>query len=329
MSFDQKFADKVLKKSNIDYSHYSTDFSVLEIKELREYIDTVSQQYDLTPLMVDSNKCANLGFETYEQVEEEKMKARADAIKVMNVVRYSAPLIKLACEKEKTDEKRSKLFVDINQRMVEYAKQVMVLWNLSPEDQNNNWILNVLTRVFAQGFSEDMLLNDQIIEKLAMTIYEVSEQTVETHYDVSYLDNMTNSIRMAIIKSATPIFNAVFTYQFMKPLQVLEKEVDEIIKIIVNRSTLAVSQLAKEMATEKDRVMLFKVILEETSKMFANVWIENGKVFNQKYSNRTKDELDLIRKEKPEGFPVLEYCVKKFIEQHDILINLSKLTGKN
>lgn len=320
MSFSQSFVER----KNIIPKLPSTPDP--EKEELESYIDSMSKKYDLSPLLKDQAKIEKLNLKTYEDVEVEKMRAKSEIIKVMNVIRYSAPILEIACKKEKTDEGRSKLFVEINERMMDYAKKTMVLWNISPEDKSNNWILNVLARTYAQSFNEEMMLTEDDIEKLALSVFKVSEETTEERYDRSYLSNMTTSVKVALIKAISPVMNAVYEYSFIKPKQVLEEDMIKIASIVVNRSTFAVAELVKEMADEKDRVMLFKVIAEESGKMFAQVWEKTGKKFNHKYSSVSQEELAILKKNNPNGMEdVLNFCATKFIEQHDIMIKLAKL----
>lgn len=295
-----------------------------EKEQLSKYIDAMKGKYDLSFLSKDHKKCAELNFKSPEEVEYAKMTARENAIKVMNVVRYSSPLLKIVCDKEKTDEGRSKLFVEFNERLIGYAKRVMIIWNISPEDINNNWILNVLTRTFAQGFSTDMILNDSEIDKLAAEVYNVAELTLEKRYDQSFSQNMTTSVKLAIIKSATPIYNSLQVHQFLKSREDLNVDCEKIISVIVNKAAEAVGILSKEMTEEKDRVMLFKVLLEEAGKMFSNIWDNVGMKFEQKYADASKEEIELKRKNGGVD-KILEYCVSLFNNQFDNLVKLSKI----
>lgn len=322
MSFGMKNVSRIIKEKNPDLINENDK---KDISSLISYVECQAENYDLSPLIINKEKISNLNFKTLAELDEAKMQSTITTMKVMNVVRYSAPILKFVCEKEKDDEKRSRLFVEINERLISYAKKVMILWNVSPEEKTNNWIINVLVRTFANSFTEHMWLEDQDIEKLAMEIHNVAELTIETKYDQSYAQPLTTSVKLAIIKAATPIYKIVNQYSFLKNKEVRDEEIKKIMTFIVNKSTSAISILTSDITEEKDRVMLFKVILEESAIIFSDIWEKNGLLFNEKYKNANEKELTILKESNPKGIQIFDYVCKKFNEQYDSIINLAKV----
>lgn len=321
MSFGMKSVTKIIKEKNPELmSENKKNDSALS-----SYVDYQIDNYDLSPLILNKEKIANLNFKTLAELDEAKMQSTITTMKVMNVIRYSAPILKFVFEKEKDDEKRSRLFVEINEKLISYAKKVMILWNVSPDDKSNNWIINVLVRTFANSFTEDMWLEDQDIDKLAMEIHNVAELTIEKKYDQSYFQPLTTSVKLAIIKAATPIYKSVNQYSFLKNKEVRDEEIKKIMTFIVNKTTNAISLLTNDITEEKDRVMLFKVILEESALIFSDLWEKNGLLFNEKYKNANEKEISILKESNPKGIQIFDYICKKFNEQYDSIINLAKV----
>lgn len=321
MSFGMKSVTKIIKEKNPELmSENKKNDSALS-----SYVEDQIDNYDLSPLILNKEKIANLNFKTLAELDEAKMQSTITTMKVMNVIRYSAPILKFVFEKEKDDEKRSRLFVEINEKLISYAKKVMILWNVSPDDKSNNWIINVLVRTFANSFTEDMWLEDQDIDKLAMEIHNVAELTIEKKYDQSYFQPLTTSVKLAIIKAATPIYKSVNQYSFLKNKEVRDEEIKKIMTFIVNKTTNAISLLTNDITEEKDRVMLFKVILEESALIFSDLWEKNGLLFNEKYKNANEKEISILKESNPKGIQIFDYICKKFNEQYDSIINLAKV----
>lgn len=294
-----------------------------EIKELKQCVMEKIDCFNLKPLLKDQEKCAKLNLNSYEEVRNAQMIARANVMKIMNVIRYISPVLKIATKEENTDEGRAKKFVDITQRMSEYARQTMILWNISPEDENNRWILNVLIRTYTTGFGENMLIDKVDIEKLSMEIFNVSEMLQEKKYDQSKFGTLTSSIKLSIIKSLSPIYDALNTHRFLKKDQY--EDMEQITKFIVNKTTFAIEELVHEMTEEIDRVMLFKVLMEESGKMFADIWNLSGEKFNKRYENATQKEWEVLKQNNPNGISILDYCCNQFEKQHDNVIKLAKM----
>lgn len=322
MAFGMKNVSKIITDNNPEILKESTS---KEVSSLIDYVEIQKEYYDLTPLILDKEKMSELNFKTLAELEEAKMQSTSNTIKIMNVVRYSAPILKFVCEKEKDDEKRSILFVQINERLISYAKKVMTLWNIPTDDNSNNWIVNVLVRTFANSFTEEMWLEESDIEKLAMKIHDISEMTIENKYDRSYFQPLTTSVKLAIVKAATPIYKSVNQYPFLKNKETKDEEIKKIMTFIVNKTTHAISILTNEVTEEKDRVMLFKVMLEEAANIFSDVWEKNGILFNEKYKNSKEKELTILKESNPQGIQIFEYVCKKFNEQYDSIINLASV----
>lgn len=294
-------------------------------EELHDYIESQKDYYDLSPLVPDKKKISEMNFKSIAEFDEVKMQATKNNLKIMNVIRYSAPILKIVCDREKTDENRSKLFTDINDRLSDYSKKIMKIWNISTEDPSNNWMINVLTRTLASGLSEDMLLSEHDIEKLALSVYNVSELTQETKSSITFFNGLTASVKISIIKTIVPIYNVLEQYSFLKDQETKDREIESIIKFLVNKSAESVAVLSEDIADEKDRTMLFKVVLEESAKIFTHEWIKYGILFEEKYKNKNKDEMDIVIKNNPKGFEVLGFICKKFEERYNHLINISKI----
>ena len=317
MTFDPR---KILKNKSPQKVELSQ-----EQKELNEYVSSNEERYNLSPLLKNKEAYMNKDFKSLAEAENAIMEARKNALKVMNIVRYSSPILKIAFEKSKTDEERSQSFVEINERIYAYAKKTMKVWGLDYEDQSNKWVLNVLARVYSSGMTDEMLLNDEEIEKISNEIYRISEMNIEGRYDQSFFYPMTTSIKVAIIKAATPIYLSVNNHTFLKNKEVRDEDIKKIMTFIVNKSTHAIEDLAHDITEEKDKIMMFKVILEESSKIFSDIWDKQGRAFSYKYSSASQLEIKQLKEKNPNGIDILPYVFKKFDEIYSSMINLAKI----
>lgn len=293
----------------------------IDRNELREMVKNNNVEADLTGLLPNAEAIAKARTKPMA-LEMAQEKGRAQALKVMNTIRSLGPAIGRAFEYSDKEEEQAEYFVKIMDAASNMAKLTANKMGVSGSIENNRWMLNVLERIFIESLNDEMILKGNLGEKMAEEIFAVALERQQERSDFQFQDMpMKTSVQLAILKGMTPVLAEQSKFDFYR-----DKDVDlhVLTKLIMDRASSAVNEVLDPVSKEEDRVITFKVMVEEAGKILAQCWSSHAKKVIEALSEKSATEVKELLATRPDGFSI-EGVIQNFENQFRRLKDLAKL----
>lgn len=296
------------------------EFNAEERKELREMVKN-NNETDLSGLLPDPEALSKARVKPMA-LEMAQEKGRAQALKVMNTIRTLGPAINRAFQFSDKDEEQAEYFVKVMAASSNMAKKTASKMGVSGSIENNRWMLNVLERIFIESLTDEMISKGDIGEKMAEEIFAVALEREQEKSQMQFQDMpMKTSIQLAIMKGMTPVLAQQDEFDFYRDR---DNDLHILTQILMNRAAAAVNEVLDPVSKEEDRVITFKVMVEEGGKILAQCWQKYAKKVKEALSEKTENEVKVLLSQRPEGFNIKE-LIDNFENQFRRLKDLTKI----
>lgn len=290
-------------------------------EQLREMIKNNGAEADLTGLLPDAEAVAKARTKPMA-LEMAQEKGRAQALKLMNTIRCLGPAVGRAFEYSEKEEEQAEYFVKIMEAASNMAKTTAAKMGVSGSVDNNRWMFNVLERMFIESLNDEMIQNGNVGGKMAEQIFAVALERQQERSDFQFQDMpMKTSVQLAILKGMTPVLSEQSKFDFYR-----DKDVDmhTLTKLVIDRASSAVNEVLDPVSKEEDRVITFKVMVEEAGKIMAQCWASHAKKVMEALSEKTTTEVKELLATRPDGFSI-DVAIQNFESQFRRLKDLAKL----
>lgn len=251
-------------------------------------------------LQPDAVAMHQLGQTQEQNIPHIQMNARQVALRTMNALRTLSPAIRHAMATQSKSPEQAVLFTEMMQAARTSSNNTLSQLELDPLDRNNQWMVNVLDRVFIEAMTlplppaHEPLNIPQIQTLIAHTLHRGMEEQPFGALDDSI------KVKTAIIQATRPILLAQMRYDFYRDRDAdLQYSMEYLIKTVVD----AIPEMIDPIAKMEDRVVFFQILLTEAAEGLAACWDAEAKKWEAERMNRSHAEWESILNANPSGLP--------------------------
>lgn len=262
----------------------------------------------------------------YADITLKEKENKQNVIVFLSSLKTLSPLLKKALNFSEDKKKQTEYILKLNEIVINQSKKfVKNLLNLEPDDKNNTWIVNVLASFFHSSIPDELLyeeINEDYFSNLiSKALFYIANENMDENKLKDYSPFPLHiGVQLALIKSLTGIINAQNYYDFYRNR---EDDLKIIISQIFKNCANSMSELVLPSTAEQDKLMLFKMLLEESSKLFIDCWYNSANKTIE-YFKKNNTNAEQIKEKYPDGIPI-DKLMTTYNKNHSTLINLIKL----
>lgn len=331
MAFNSKNADSSVNNSArnrrvkisaeiVEAKPQEMESNIASIEEVNKIVADSSA--DLSGLLRDPEEINKIELSNPLALADHEEMARSKALKIMNTIRTLGPAISRAlAHSDKDDEQAQHLITmtDLTQKMAKETAEVM---GVNHTYAGNRWMLNVLERTYMEALPDDMLQEGSIGVKMVKAIYQVASEREQEKSDRDIKEiPMTLSVQLALIKAMSPILREQNKFDFFRNR---DADLERISNMIMNSASEALKESLDALTKEEDRVVAYKVFVEEAGKSFADCWKMEAEKVNEALSSKSVVEVEALLESRPDGLSI-DKIITNFENQFRRLKSLANL----
>lgn len=311
------------------YKPKKTQYMIDEENKKNQEFDVISKLGDLNldfsflkQILSDED---GKDFASINLKEEENKK---NVLILLNTLKTLSPLLQKALLNYTDDtKKQTEYILKLNDVVIKQSKKfIEKLLKLDPEDKNNIWIINVLSSFFHSSIPDNLLIEEitenYFSDNILQALFYVTNENLGQSMMYNFPERpLSVGVQLCLIKALVPIINAQTYYDFYRKDKLTDLKL--IIGQIINNCSKSLVELVLPSTTEKDKLMLFKLLLEESSSLFVNCWYETANKTIEFFKNNNMKTKD-IKQKYPDGIPI-EKIMENYNKNHNSLISLVKL----
>lgn len=257
-----------------------------------------------------------------DRMEDE---ARRKTLRLLNAIKVISPLLTAIMETPATEmssEKAANAFRDMVSTVSLLAERVSLKIGANPDNAKDYWIRNVLERVFAEALRDQWVKNKKIDVSFVESCMDkvlLVEGLPEASNDYENLSS-SSSVKVALVRAATAVMVKAQTgFDFFRNVS---DDLEPILEKVRNAALSAAGTLTEANTSEKERAVLFSMLLTEAGSMYATSWWSVGKETVESLSRLSDKDMAKLLKENPKGLP-LDRVNEMFDRNFARLVSLS------
>lgn len=277
---------------------------------------------DLSGLLRDTEAVNKIELANPLAMSDYEEAARGKALKVMNTIRTLGPAIGRALAYSDKEDEQAQYLISMTGLTQKMARETAEVMGVNHSYIGNRWMLNVLERAFMEFLPEKMLEDGKIGVKMIEAIYQVAAEREQekTDRDIKEIP-MTISVQLALVKAMSPVLREQNEFDFFRNR---DSDIERISNMIMNSASEALKETLDVLTKEEDRVVAYKVFVEEAGKSFADCWrIEANKV-KEAIQSKSVAEVQALLESRPDGLSI-DKVINNFENQFRRLKSLANL----
>lgn len=277
---------------------------------------------DLSGLLRDPEEINKIELSNPLALADHEEMARSKALKVMNTIRTLGPAINRALAHSDKDDEQAQYLITMTDLTQKMAKETAEVMGINHTYAGNRWMLNVLERTYMEALPDDMLQEGSIGVKMIKAIYQVASEREQEKSDRDIKEiPMTLSVQLALIKAMSPVLREQNKFDFFRNR---DADIESISNIIMNSASEAVKESLDPLTKEEDRVIAYKVFVEEAGKSFADCWKLEADKVKEALSSKSAIEVETLLESRPDGLSI-DKIITNFENQFRRLKSLTNL----
>jgi len=289
-------------------------------EEVKKIVEESSA--NLTGLLRDPEAVSKVESVNPLAVADYEESARDKALKIMNALRTLGPAVGRAFAYSDKEEEQVEYLIKMTSATHEMAKQMAEQMGVNHSTAGNRWMINVLERTFMEALPDSMIEDGKIGSQMIQAIYDVAAEREQEKGTFNIKDvPMKLSVQLAIVKAMSPVLKEQENFSFYRNK---DTDVSEFANIIMSSAAKAVEETLDPLAREEDRVVAYKVFLEEAGICLAYCWKEEAAKVKEALSLKSKPEVKALLDARPDGLSI-DKVISNFEEQFRRLKGLALL----
>jgi hypothetical protein len=252
--------------------------------------------------------------------------ARKKTLRTLNTIKTVSPIMSALIERQASsgsEEEAVALFKRLVGQASDAAELVMTEMGEDPVDPANFWMRNVLERAFCE------MLRDQVqrgregsLRPLEPTLRALAKMEWRQPEGSQPFETWAadTSARAALARAAAPILSKASAFDFFR--KDLDKDLEQILRGIMEKARMATQELVDPAAGEKERASLFSMLVGEAGLLYASAWQACGKPVVANLSSLKDAQLNALLAEHPDGLP-LDKVQEVFDKNFSRMVSLS------
>lgn len=280
-----------------DLSSEKDNLSKEEVKQL-----VADSPADLTGLLRDPQEVEKVVSANPLAMSEYEKEGREKALKIMNAFRTLGPAISRALKSSTTEDEQAQYLINTSAFTQKTAIKTAEVMGVNHTSPSNRWMINVLERIYMESLPDEILEDSEIGEKLIKAIYAVAAEREQEKSDKDIRDvPLTLSVQLALIKAMAPIIKEQSKFDFFRER---DADLERLANIIMNSAAEAVKEMLDPLTKEEDRVIAYKVFVEEAGKCLADSWEIEAVSVKEALSSRSEAEVSALLASRPDGLSI-------------------------
>lgn len=311
MGFNDKIAEKSGNGSTRN-RRVKISAEVVEAKQQEVETDSASVEEvnrivsdssaDLSGLLRDPEEINKIELSNPLALADHEEVARSKALKVMNTIRTLGPAISKALAHSDKDDEQAQYLINMTDLTQKMAKETAEMMGVNHTYAGNRWMLNVLERTYMESLTDDMLQDGTIGPKMIKAVYQVASEREQEKSDRDIKEiPMTLSVQLALIKAMSPILREQNKFDFFRNR---DADLERISNMIMNSASEALKETLDALTKEEDRVVAYKVFVEEAGKSFADCWKMEADKVREALNSKSAVEVETLLESRPDGLSI-------------------------
>lgn len=257
---------------------------------------------DLSGLLRDPEEINKIELSNPLALADHEEMARSKALKVMNTIRTLGPAISRALAYSDKDDEQAQYLVSMTDLTQKMAKETAEVMGVNHTYAGNRWMLNVLERTYMESLPDEMLTEGSIGVKMIKAIYHVASEREQEKSDRDIKEiPITLSVQLALIKAMSPVLREQNKFDFFRNR---DADIERISNLIMNSASDALKESLDALTKEEDRVVAYKVFVEEAGKSFADCWKMEAEKVKEALDSKSAIEVETLLESRPDGLSI-------------------------